>query len=108
VGFTILADVGGGPAIQARLEAAERLMEMVVAPKEHWVFHAGGLPHLHGDRSQERTLAAITGWAMAQPGVRGVIVTRSGDYTDQRGLRAPGGRIRGAVAVLQKAAKEIR
>jgi hypothetical protein len=108
VGFTILADAAGGPAIDSRLRAAGRIMEAAATSKEHWVFHVGGLPHLHGDRSQELTLATVLGWAMGRPGVRGAIVTRAGDYTDQRGLRAAGGHLRGAIAVLQKAANEIR
>ena len=108
VGFTILADGGGGTTVESRLVAATRLMETVATPKEHWVFHAGALPALHGERAQERTLAAVLGWAMGQPGMRGAIVTRAGDYGDQRGLRAPSGRTRSAVSVVQKAASEIR
>jgi hypothetical protein len=108
VGFTILADGGGGSTVESRLDAAKRLMETAATPKEHWVFHAGALPNLHGERAQELVLAAVLGWAMGQPGVRGAIVTRAGDYADQRGLRAPSGRLRSAVAVLQKASREIR
>jgi hypothetical protein len=108
LGFSLLADEGGGSALAERIRTAERWMLTAQQPREHWVFHAGGLPAVHGERSQEAAIAGLIGWAMGRPEVRGVIVTRSGDYDDQRGLRAASGRMKAATAVLVKAGQEAR
>ena len=108
VGFSLLADAGGGPRLAARMRRAESWMLRAGSSKEHWVFRAGGLPAIHGDVAQEQALNGLLGWAMGRPEIRGVIVTHAGDYGSMRGLRAPTGRIRPAVATLFRAGKEAR
>ena len=108
VGFSLLADAGGGPRLVARLRTAERWMLASASAKEHWVFRAGGIPLIHGDLTQDHALTGLLGWAMGRPGIRGVIVTHAGDYGSLRGLRAPTGRIRPAAATLFRAGKEAR
>ena len=108
VGFALLADAGGGPRLTARIRTAERWMLASGSVKEHWVFRAGGIPLIHGDRSQDHTLTGLLGWAMGRPGIRGIIVTHAGDYGSLRGLRASSGRLRPATAALFRAGKEAR
>jgi hypothetical protein len=48
-------------------------------------------------------LRGVLVWATSQPAVHGVIFTDAGDYDAQRGLRAPDGRFRLALAELQHA-----
>ena len=108
VGFSLLADAGGGPRLAARLRTVERWMGASGEAKEHWVFRAGGLPLIHGDLTQDHALTGLLGWAMGRPGIRGIIVTHAGDYGSLRGLRAPSGRIRPAAATLFRAGKEAR
>ena len=108
VGFSLLADAGGGPRLAARLRTAERWMRASGGAKEHWVFRAGGIPLIHGDLTQDHALTGLLGWAMGRPGIRGIIVTHAGDYGSLRGLRAPSGRIRPAAATLFRAGKEAR
>jgi hypothetical protein len=106
VGFSILADAGGGPRLDARIRTADSWMRSVGTLKEHWIFRGGGAPSLHGDVAQERTIAGLLGWAMGRPGVRGLIVTHAGDYGSMRGLRAPSGRLRPGAATMFRAARE--
>ena len=108
VGFSLLADAGGGPRLTARMRTAERWMAAAGTRKEHWVFRAGGIPSVHGDVAQDRALTGLLGWALGRPGIRGVIVTHAGDYGSMRGLRAPTGRLRPGAATLVRAGKEAR
>lgn len=108
VGFSLLADAGGGPRLSARIRTAESWMVRAGRGKEHWVFRAGGVPAIHGDVSQDRALTGLLGWAMGRPGIRGAIVTHAGDYGSMRGLRAPTGRLRPGTATLIRAGKEAR
>jgi hypothetical protein len=106
VGFSLLADGGGGRELDARIRTAESWMQRSGVIKEHWLFRAGGAPSIHGDAAQELALAGLLGWAMARPGMRGAIVTHAGDYGSMRGLRAASGRLRSATGTLFRAAKE--
>jgi hypothetical protein len=108
VGFSLLADAGGGSRLAARMRTAERWMARSGPAMEHWVFRAGAAPTVHGDVAQDHALTGLLGWAMGRPGIRGVIVTHAGDYGSMRGLRSPTGRIRPAAATLFRAGKEAR
>ena len=108
VGFSMLADAGGGPRLASRIRIADSWIRSSGPTKEHWVFRAGGIPSIHGDIAQDQALNGLLGWAMGRPGIRGVIVTHAGDYGSLRGLRAPTGRVRPGMATLIRAGKEAR
>ena len=71
--------------------------------KTHWVFGAGSFPVTHGEPSQARALWGTLAWATSHAQVKGLIVESAGDYDAVTGLRAPGGRIRPALATLERA-----
>ena len=105
VGFSIAPSFGGGASLAARLRTAERWMRH--SRKEQWVFAARGFPLVFGERNQERTLWGALAWATRQPGLKAFIVDGAGDYDRLTGLRAPNGRLRPAVAKLDRARRAL-
>lgn len=109
VGFTLFPSFSGGRALELRMNTAARWMDQAAAPrKEHWVFAGGGFPMSHGEPNHVRALRAQLAWATARSEMRGLIVSKAGDYDVLTGLRAPGGRLRRAVPELTRAARALR
>ena len=101
VGFSFYPSYDGGGSLSARLRVADRWMRG--ATKNHWVFSSGAYPVTHGETSQARALWGTLSWATSHAPVKGLIVESAGDYDTATGLRAPGGRIRPALATLERA-----
>jgi hypothetical protein len=101
VGFSFYPSYDGGGSLNARLHVADRWMRGTT--KNHWVFSAGAYPVAHGETSQARALWGTLAWATSHAPVKGLIVESAGDYDSLTGLRAPGGRIRPALAALERA-----
>jgi hypothetical protein len=57
----------------------------------------------HGETSQSRALWGALAWATSHAPVKGIIVDGAGDYDVVTGLRAPGGRVRPALATIERA-----
>jgi hypothetical protein len=107
VGFTLAPSFGGAVALNARLRAADRWMRATPG-KPVWVFAAAGYPRAHGQRSQARAIWGTLVWASARERVKGIVVADAGDYQSLTGLRAPGGRVRPAAAVMARAIQSLR
>jgi hypothetical protein len=105
VGFSFYPSYDGGGSLSARLHVADRWMRS--STKNHWVFGAGAFPVTHGETSQARALWGTLAWATSRAPIKGLIVESAGDYTVVTGLRAPGGRIRPALATLERAVAAI-
>lgn len=103
LGFSLMPGFDGATSLDTHMRIAQRWLRATPRPKPHWVFAAGGYPVAHGERSQVLALRGVLAWATSEPAVRGVIFTDAGDYDAQRGLRAPNGRLRPALAELQRA-----
>jgi hypothetical protein len=101
VGFSFYPSYDGGGSLAARLHVADRWMRR--SAKTHWVFSAGAFPVTQGETSQARALWGTLAWATSHDLVKGLIVESAGDYDDLTGLRAPGGRLRPALATLARA-----
>jgi hypothetical protein len=101
VGFSFYPSYDGGGSLSARLHVADRWMRG--SEKSHWVFSAGAFPVTHGESSQARALWGTLAWATSHEAVKGLVVESAGDYDAVTGLRAPGGRIRPALATLERA-----
>lgn len=101
VGFSFYPSYDGGGSLSARLHVADRWMQR--STKNHWVFSAGAFPVTHGEASQARALWGTLAWATSHDSVKGLIVESAGDYDALTGLRAPGGRLRPALATLERA-----
>lgn len=101
VGFSFYPSYDGGESLAARLHVADRWMRG--STKNHWVFSAGAYPVTHGESSQSRALWGTLAWATSHEAVKGLIVESAGDYDVVTGLRAPGGRVRPALATLERA-----
>ena len=101
VGFSFYPSYDGGGSLSARLRVADRWMRG--STKNHWVFSSGAYPATHGETSQARALWGTLAWATSHAPVKGLIVESAGDYDTVTGLRAPGGRIRPALATLERA-----
>jgi hypothetical protein len=101
VGFSFFPSYDGGASLAARLRVADRWMRG--STKTHWVFGAGAFPVTHGEPSQARALWGALAWATSHEQIKGLIVESAGDYDAVTGLRAPGGRIRPALATLGRA-----
>jgi hypothetical protein len=108
VGFSMLAGFDGARSLDNQERIADRWMQQFPKPKEHWVFSAGGYPLVHGEESQLLALRDVLAWATAQAPIRGLVVYEGGDYNTVRGLRAPGGRLRGAVGEIIRAEKGLQ
>lgn len=108
VGFTFYPSFAGARALEARLSTADRWMRSVPTKKEHWVWNTGGFPMAHGEQSQERAIWRVLAWATSHPQMRGAIVGEAGDYSGETGLRAPGGRLRSAVDMINRAIRGLR
>lgn len=109
VGFSLLPGFDGATTLDTRMRIAQRwLLQNPERQKPHWVFNAGGFPAVHGEKSQELAIWGALAWATAQPAVKGLIVGEAGDYNSERGLRAPNGRLRPAVAMLTRARAGLR
>lgn len=108
LGLTLLPSFGGAVSLDARLHAADRWLRTAPAGKPVWVFSTGGYPLAHGQRSQARAIWGTMVWASAHERVKGVIVADAGDYDGRTGLRAPGGRVRPAAAVMSRAIRSLR
>lgn len=101
VGFSFYPSYDGGESLAARLHVADRWMRR--STKSQWVFSAGAYPVTHGESSQSRALWGALAWATSHEAVKGLIVESAGDYDVMTGLRAPGGRVRPALATLERA-----
>jgi hypothetical protein len=101
VGFSFYPSYDGGESLAARLHVADRWMRR--STKSQWVFSAGAYPVTHGESSQSRALWGALAWATSHEAVKGLIVESAGDYDVMTGLRAPGGRMRPALATLERA-----
>ena len=101
VGFSFYPSYDGGGSLSARLHVADRWMRR--STKNHWVFSAGGFPVTHGESSQARALWGTLSWATSHALIKGIVVESAGDYDVVTGLRAPGGRIRPALATVERA-----
>lgn len=101
VGFAFYPSYDGGASLAAKLRVADRWMRGTTKP--HWVFGAGAFPVTHGEPSQARALWGTLAWATSHEQVEGLIVESAGDYDMVTGLRAPGGRVRPALATLERA-----
>ncbi len=109
VGFTLLPGFDGATTLDTRMRIAQRwLLQNPGRQKPHWVFNAGGFPAVHGERSQELAIWGALAWATTQTAIKGLIVGEAGDYNSERGLRAPNGRLRPAVAMLARARAGLR
>ena len=101
VGFSFYPSYDGGGALSARLHVADRWMRR--STKNQWVFSSGAYPVAHGESSQARAMWGTLAWATSHDSVKGLIVESAGDYDTLTGLRAPGGRLRPALATLERA-----
>jgi hypothetical protein len=101
VGFSFYPSYDGGASLSARLHVADRWMRN--STKSQWVFSSGAFPVAHGETSQARALWGTLAWATSHESVKGLIVESAGDYDALTGLRAPGGRLRPALATLERA-----
>jgi len=109
VGFSLLPGFDGATTLDTRMRIAQRwLLQNPGRQKPHWVFNAGGFPAVHGERSQELAIWGALAWATTQTPIKGLIVGEAGDYNSERGLRAPNGRLRPAVAMLTRARAGLR
>ncbi len=100
LGFSLMPGFDGATSLDTHMRIAQRWLRATPHPKPHWVFAAGGYPVAHGEQSQVLALRGVLAWATSQPAVHGVVFTDAGDYDAQRGLRAPDGRFRPALAEL--------
>lgn len=100
-GFSFYPSYDGGGSLSARLHVADRWMRR--STKTHWVFSSAAYPVTHGETSQARALWGTLAWATSHQLVKGLIVESAGDYDSLTGLRAPGGRLRPALATLERA-----
>jgi hypothetical protein len=101
VGFSFYPSYDGGGSLAARLHVADRWMRS--SAKNQWVFSSGAYPVTHGETSQARALWGTLAWATGHQSVKGLVVESAGDYDALTGLRAPGGRVRPALAALERA-----
>ena len=108
LGFGLRPSFDGGVSLDARLHAADRWLRLAPGTKPVWVLPASGYPGAHGERSQARALWGAIAWASARERVKGVVVADAGDYAGRTGLRAPGGRLRSAAAVITRAERGLR
>jgi len=108
VGFSLMPGFDGATSLDTHMRIARRWMRMYDRPKPHWVWSAGGYPIAHGEQSQVLALRGVFSWATAQPEIEEIIVTEAGDYDAQRGLRAPGGRLRPALGEVVRAINGLR
>ncbi len=109
VGFTLLPGFDGATTLDTRMRIAQRwLLQNPEKQKAHWVFNAGGFPTVHGEKSQVLAIWGVLSWATTQTAIKGLIVGEAGDYNSERGLRAPGGRLRPAAAMIARARTGLR
>ena len=109
VGFSLLPGFDGATTLDTRMRIAQRwLLQNPDRQKPHWVFNAGGFPAVHGEKSQSLAIWGALAWATTQPSIKGLIVGEAGDYNSERGLRAPNGRLRPAVAMMTRARAGLR
>ena len=109
VGFSLLPGFDGATTLDTRMRIAQRwLLQNPGRQKPHWVFNAGGFPAVHGEKSQALAIWGALAWATTQPAIKGLIVGEAGDYDSERGLRAPNGRLRPAVAMMTRARAGLR
>lgn len=109
VGFSLLPGFDGATTLDTRMRIAQRwLLQNPGRQKPHWVFNAGGFPAVHGEKSQALAIWGALAWATTQPPIKGLIVGEAGDYDSERGLRAPNGRLRPAVAMMARARAGLR
>jgi len=109
VGFSLLPGFDGATTLDTKMRIAQRwLLQNPERQKPHWVFNAGGFPAVHGEKSQELAIWGALTWATTQTPIKGLIVGEAGDYNSERGLRAPNGRLRPAVAMITRARAGLR
>ena len=100
LGFSLMPGFDGATSLDTHMRIAQRWLRITPRPKPHWIFASGGYPVAHGENSQVMALRGVLAWATSQPAVHGIVFTDAGDYDAQRGLRAPDGRFRPALAEL--------
>jgi hypothetical protein len=110
LGFTLQPSFRGAPALDARMQAADRWLRASDAPRQkpHWVFANGGFPLSHGEEAQERAVWGSLAWATSQPAVKGIVIAEAGDYHRLVGMRAANGRVRPAAFEVAKAVRGMR
>ncbi len=106
-GFSFAPSYGGGASLAAQMRIAERWMKSGGGRKEQWIFAARGYPRIFGEANQERGIWGAMAWATTQRRVKAVIIDGAGDYESLVGMRAPGGRLRPVVAVVDRARRAI-
>lgn len=102
LGFSLMPGFNGATSLDTHIRIAQRWLRATPRPKPHWVFAAGGYPVAHGEQSQVLALRGVLAWATSQPAIHGFVFTDAGDYDAQRGLLAPDGRFRPALAELAR------
>jgi hypothetical protein len=107
IGFTLFPWLGGAATLDARARTLDGWLNSYPEPKEHWLLEAGGLPMAHGEQNQARAIWGALAWATSRRAVKGAIIFEAGDYGTPIGLRAPGGRLRPAAAMVARAIKVL-
>ncbi|HXT47573.1 MAG TPA: hypothetical protein VN717_02980 [Gemmatimonadaceae bacterium] len=107
IGFTLTPWLGGAATLDARMHTLDGWLSSYPVPKEHWLLETGGLPMVHGEQSQARAIWGSLAWATSRSALKGAIVFQAGDYGTPIGLRAPGGRLRPAAAVVARAIRVL-
>lgn len=105
VGFSFTPTFGGGASLAARHRVARNWMSGTSKP--HWVFATRSFPFVFGEESQEHAMMGTLAWSTRQPMVRTVVFEAAGDYDMLTGLRTAGGRLRRAVAALNRARRAL-
>ena len=107
VGFALAPTSRGASALTARMRLADQWMAAARSAKPHWVFSAAGFPVAHGERAQERAIWGQLAWATGNIRIKGFVAAEAGDYSDMRGLRTIGGRLRPAAGMLERATRAL-
>jgi hypothetical protein len=108
VAITLMPWYDGAESLDRDMIAADKWMAAAQSEKDVWVLEARGFPAVHGELNQERALWGALAWATSRSAVKGYVVYQASDYESQTGLRAPGGRIRRAVAAVRRAIRTLR
>lgn len=114
VGLSIFPSFDGGLSLAARLDAAERWMDVAFSagpgrpPKPHWVVRAGSYPLAFGEAAQREALWGTFAWATSRPEMRGLVLVDAADYSRVTGLRVTNGRLRSAVPALARGVRLLR
>jgi hypothetical protein len=108
VAISLMPWYDGAESLDRDMIAADKWIASAQSEKDVWVLEARGFPTVHGELNQERALWGALAWATSRAAVKGYVIYQSSDYESQTGLRAPGGRIRRAAAMLRRAIRTLR